>query len=122
MKVPFLDLCATNAPLAESILAEWRSILERCSFVGGEYVRRFEEELSEYCAAAGAVAVASGTDALRLALLAAGIGPGDEVITTPFTFIATTEAITQTGASFHFVDIATVADRSHVDPSMNQIR
>ncbi len=75
--MPFLDLCATNAPLAESILAEWRSILERCSFVGGEYVTRFEEELSEYCAVAGAAVVASGTDALRLALLAAGIGPGD---------------------------------------------
>jgi dTDP-4-amino-4,6-dideoxygalactose transaminase len=83
----------------------FRECLRNASLVGGPQVQAFEEEFAQFCETKYSVAVSSGTDALRLALLASGIGPGDEVITVPNTFIATAEAISQTGATLAFVDI-----------------
>jgi len=105
MKVPFLDLITPHQELEDELVEVFRSCLRTASFVGGSQVQAFEEEFGQFCEAKYCVAVNSGTDALRFALIAAGIGPGDEVVTVPNTFIATTEAISQTGASIGFVDI-----------------
>jgi dTDP-4-amino-4,6-dideoxygalactose transaminase len=104
-KIPFLDLVAPHQELQNELTDVFRTALQTASFVGGLAVERFEREFSAYCDAKYAVGVGSGTDALRLALIAAGVGSGDSVITVPFTFIATTEAITQAGAQPEFVDI-----------------
>lgn len=103
--IPFLDLATPHQELAPEILARWEHLLRRAAFVGGEEVDAFEREFAAYVRTPYAVAVASGTDALRLALLAMGLRPGDEVITIPHTFIATTEAITQAGGRPVFVDV-----------------
>jgi len=105
MNVPFLDLKTPHIELEEELVSVFRSCLRTASFVGGSQVQGFEEEFAQFCESQYCIAVNSGTDALRFALIAAGIGPGDEVITVPNTFIATTEAISQTGASIAFVDI-----------------
>src|SRR5512136_2909088 len=105
MNVPFLDLVTPHLELEEELVEVFRDCLHTASFVGGPQVQAFEEEFAEFCGTTFCVAVNSGTDALRFALIAAGIGPGDEVITVPNTFIATTEAISQTGASIALVDI-----------------
>lgn len=105
MKVPFLDLKAQHRPLKEEILELWGHILDTAGFVGGEHVTAFEQEFAAACGAQHAVALASGTDALRFALLTKGLRPGDEVITVPNTFIATVEAITQAGGKPAFVDM-----------------
>ena len=105
MKVPFLDLITPHRQLEEELVSVFRDCLRTASFVGGPQVQAFEEEFAGFCETKYCVAVNSGTDALRFALIAAGIGPGDEVITAPNTFIATTEAISQTGAAPVFVDI-----------------
>jgi dTDP-4-amino-4,6-dideoxygalactose transaminase len=105
MNVPFLDLKTPHHELEEDLLAVFRECLRTASFIGGSQVEAFEKEYAEFCETRHCVAVNSGTDALRFALIAAGIGPGDEVITVPNTFIATTEAISQTGATPAFVDI-----------------
>lgn len=105
MKIPFLDLITPHLDLEEELVSVFRDCLRKASFVGGSQVESFEKEFADFCETQYCVAVSSGTDALRFALLAAGIGPGDEVITVPNTFIATTEAISQTGASIAFVDI-----------------
>ncbi|MGZ3614551.1 MAG: DegT/DnrJ/EryC1/StrS family aminotransferase, partial [Thermodesulfobacteriota bacterium] len=105
MNIPFLDLVTPHRELEEELIDVLRSCLRTASFVGGEQVQGFEQEFAEFCETKYCVAVNSGTDALRFSLIAAGIGPGDEVITVPNTFIATTEAISQTGATPAFVDI-----------------
>ncbi len=105
MNIPFLDLKAPHLELEEELVEVFRECLRNASFVGGSQVQAFEEEFAQFCETKYCVAVNSGTDALRFALIAAGIGPGDEVITVPNTFIATTEAISQTGATPAFVDI-----------------
>ena len=105
MQVPFLDLKTPHLELEEELVEVFRDSLKKASFVGGAQVQAFEEEFAQFCETKYCVAVNSGTDALRFSLLAAGIGPGDEVITVPNTFIATTEAISQTGATIAFVDI-----------------
>ncbi len=105
MRVPFLDLQTPHREMAAEILAAWEKILREASFVGGEEIRAFEAEFAAYVGVRHAVGVANGTDALRLALLAMGLGPGDEVLTVPHTFIATTEAITQAGGRPVFVDV-----------------
>jgi dTDP-4-amino-4,6-dideoxygalactose transaminase len=105
MEIPFLDLRTPHLELEEELLNVIRSCLRTASFVGGEHVEGFEKEFAEFCETKYCVAVNSGTDALRLAMIAAGIGPANEVITVPNTFIATTEAISQTGATPVFVDI-----------------
>lgn len=103
--VPALDLRAEYAALRGEIDAAVRRVLESGRYVGGPEVEGLEAEFAAFCGAPHAAAVASGTDALRFALQASGVGPGDEVITSPFTFIATTEAIAQCGGRPVFADI-----------------
>lgn len=103
--VPFLDLAAQNTPLLEEIQALWAPILENSAFILGPAVKDFEEDFASYCEAARCVGVNSGTTALQLMLAACGVGPGDEVITVPNTFIATTEAIAAVGATPVLVDV-----------------
>lgn len=105
VKVPFLDLVTAHAELKEELRQVFDQALETAGFIGGPMVAGFEQDFAAFCQAAHCVGVGSGTDALRFALLAAGIGPGDAVITVPNTFIATTEAISQAGGRIVFVDI-----------------
>src|SRR6266702_2824621 len=105
MKVPFLDLKAHHAPLIDEFDGAIREVIESSAFAGGPFVERFEQEFAAYCGCKYAIGVGNGTDALWLALLAAGVGPGDEVITVPNTFMATAEAITYSGARPVFVDV-----------------
>jgi dTDP-4-amino-4,6-dideoxygalactose transaminase len=105
MKVPFLDLKAHHAPLIEKFDRAIHEVVESSAFAGGPFVEKFEEEFAAFCGSSHAIAVGNGTDALWLALLALGIGEGDEVITVPNTFIATAEAITYCKARPVFVDV-----------------
>src|SRR5580700_5171403 len=103
--IPFLDLGAQYRELKPEIDAAVIRVLESGQFVGGQEVTALEEEFASYCGVRHGVAVNSGTSALHLALLAAGIGPGDEVITVPFTFFATVATIGYAGATPVYVDI-----------------
>ncbi|MDW8318567.1 MAG: DegT/DnrJ/EryC1/StrS family aminotransferase [Anaerolineae bacterium] len=103
--IPILDLKAQYTALREEIHQALDAVLESGNFVLGPDVRALEEEVAAYCGCAYGVGVASGTDALRLCFAALGIGPGDEVITTPFTFVATANTISRSGATPVFVDI-----------------
>ena len=103
--IPFVDLGAQYHGIKEEIDAAVARVLESSQFVLGEEVAAFEGAFANYCTARNAVAVNSGTSALHLALLAAGIGPGDQVITVPFTFVATVAAICYAGARPVFVDV-----------------
>ena len=103
--IPFVDLKAQYASIKPEVDAAILGVLESCQFTLGSEVEKFEEEFAAYCSVKLGVGVNSGTSALHLALLAAGIGPGDEVITVPFTFVATVAAIHYAGASPVFVDI-----------------
>ena len=105
LKVPLADLRAQYYELKEQIDAAIVAVIESCRFSGGSNVTDLEEEVAQRCGAKFGIGVASGTDALTLSLLACGIGAGDEVITTPFTFGATTEAIYHVGARPVYVDI-----------------
>jgi dTDP-4-amino-4,6-dideoxygalactose transaminase len=105
MPVPFVDLKAQYAALKPEIDRAIQTVVDRCDFILGNDVSAFEEEFARFCNVGYAVGVANGTDALRIGLLAAGVGPGDEVITAANTFIATTESISQTGADFRLVDV-----------------
>jgi dTDP-4-amino-4,6-dideoxygalactose transaminase len=104
-KIPFLDLKAHHDPIRAEVMAAIDEVVDQNAFAGGPFVTRFEEQYARYCGAKFCVGVANGTDAIWLALLAKGIGPGDEVITVPMTFMATAEAITYAGAKPVFVDI-----------------
>jgi dTDP-4-amino-4,6-dideoxygalactose transaminase len=104
-KIPFVDLVTMHQELETELLAVCQKAFETAGFIGGPEVEGFEKEFAEYCGAAYGVGVNSGTDALRFALLAAGVRAGDIVITVPHSFIATTEAISQAGALIEFVDI-----------------
>lgn len=103
--VPFLDLVAPHMALEQELTAVFHRALRTAGFIGGSMVEEFESAFAGFCGSRHAVAVSSGTDALRFALMASGIRHGDVVITVPNTFIATTEAISQTGALPEFVDI-----------------
>jgi dTDP-4-amino-4,6-dideoxygalactose transaminase len=105
MQIPFLDLQAQHAPLRAELLAAVQEVVDQNAFAGGPFVTRFEEDFASFCQTRHAVGVGSGTEALWLVLLARGVGPGDEVITVPSTFMATAEAITYCGAKPVFVDI-----------------
>lgn len=107
--VPFLDLAPSNAPLQATLLEGIADIAESGAFVNGPHVAAFEDAFATYCETRCCVGVASGLDALRLGLLAAGIQPGDEVVVPAQTFVATFEAVTQAGG------IPVVADVSEVD-------
>jgi dTDP-4-amino-4,6-dideoxygalactose transaminase len=103
--IPFLDLVAPHVELEEELVAVFRTALRTGRFIGGAEVEAFEKEFARYCDADCCAGVGSGTDALRFALIAAGVRQGEMVVTVPNTFIATTEAISQTGAAIDFVDI-----------------
>jgi len=105
MIVPYADLKGQYATLREEILAALDRVGSKAAFILGEEVREFEREFAAFCGVKHCVAVNSGTSALHLALLGAGVQAGDEVITTSNTFIATAEAISYTGAKPVFVDI-----------------
>jgi dTDP-4-amino-4,6-dideoxygalactose transaminase len=104
-KVPFVDLVTPHRELEAELLAVCKRVFETAGFIGGPEVEGFEREFAEFSGAKHCVGVNSGTDALRFALMAAGIRSGDIVITVPHSFIATTEAISQAGAHIEFVDI-----------------
>ena len=103
--IPMVDLKSQYHALKDEIDQAVAEVLESCAFILGPQVQAFEREAAAYLGVKHALGCASGTDALHLALLASGIGPGDEVITSPFTFIATAEAICYVGAKPVFVDI-----------------
>jgi dTDP-4-amino-4,6-dideoxygalactose transaminase len=103
--IPFLDLVTVHRELREELLSVFKTALDTAAFIGGPMVQEFEREFAQFCESRFCVGVANGTDALRLALIAAGVRPGDTVVTVPLTFIATTEAISQVGAQPDFVDI-----------------
>jgi dTDP-4-amino-4,6-dideoxygalactose transaminase len=105
MRVPFVDLQTQFESLRPEIEAGMLEVLTTASFIHGKHVHAFEEDFAHYLGARHAIGVGNGTDALYLALRASGIGPGDEVITAANTFIATTEAITGTGATIVLVDV-----------------
>src|ERR1700744_1475448 len=103
--IPFLDLVTPHIELEEELTALFRSVLRSAGFVGGPMVENFETAFAEFCDARHAIAVNSGTDALRFAIMVSGVQSGDVVLTVPNTFIATTEAISQAGAIPEFVDV-----------------
>ena len=103
--IPFVDLRAQYHSIKQEVDAAIARVLENSAFILGSEVAAFEKEFAAYCGALYAAGVNSGTSALHLALLAAGVGPGDEVITVPFTFVATVAAVGYTGARPVFVDI-----------------
>ncbi len=105
MKVPFLDLKAHHAPLRGHFKTAIAEVIDSGIFAGGPAVADFEEAFAAFCKCDYAVGLGSGTEAVWLALLACGVGPGDEVITVPSTFMATAEAITYCGAKPVFVDV-----------------
>lgn len=105
MTIKFLDLAAQDHEIEQRLASEFVSIREKTAYVGGPSIAAFEKEFADYIGVKRTVGVGSGTDALRLALLAMGIGAGDEVVTVPMTFIATIAAITQTGARPVLVDV-----------------
>ena len=107
--IPFLDLKAQFAGLRDEVMAAIARVMESQSFIMGPDVKLLEEELAAMLGAKHAIACASGTDALILSLMAAGVGPGEEVITTPFSFIATAGSIAHVGAKPVFVDIDPVS-------------
>src|SRR5947208_2276571 len=105
MQVPFLDLKAHHDSMRGELETAIREVMDSNAFAGGPFVAKFEQDFAAFCGASYAIGVGNGTDALWLSLLALGIGAGDEVITTPMTFIATAEAISFCGAKPVFVDI-----------------
>jgi dTDP-4-amino-4,6-dideoxygalactose transaminase len=134
MPIPFLDLKTQYAQIKAELAPVLENIMANGAFIGGPEVAAFEAEFAAFCGAGHCVGLNSGTDALRFALMAAGIGAGDEVITVPHTFIATTEVVTQAGAAPVFVDIAPqsctldparlkefVEKSCRMDPSTNQL-
>lgn len=113
--IPFLDLKAQYSSIKSEVDAAIHSVLDSCGYILGTEVAKFEEEFAGYCGAQFGIGVNSGTSALHLSLLAAGVGPGDEVITVPFTFVATIAAIEYCGAKPVFVDID--PESYNMDPS-----
>src|SRR3954466_6087152 len=105
MQVPFLNLRLHHEPIRAELRAAIEEVIDASAFAGGSFVERFEREFAEFSGVKFACGVGNGTDALWFALLALGVGPGDEVITVPSTFMATAEAISYCGATPVFVDI-----------------
>ena len=118
VNVPLLDLGAQVRPIHDEVMRAIDRVVSSQKFILGEEVQRVEQQLAAYCGAKFAVGCASGSDALLLALMALGVGPGDEVLTVPFTFFATGGAITLAGARPVFVDVE--ADTFNID--VNQVQ
>ena len=116
MNVPFLDLKAQYATIRQEISAGLQEVLDNSSFAGGPMVEKFEKEFALFCQCDHAIGIGNGTEALWMALLGMDIGQGDEVITTPSTFIATAEAISFCGATPVFVDID--EQTYNIDPAL----
>lgn len=116
MNVPYFDLKMQYASLRQEFLEALDHVCKASSFILGEEVNKFEQEFAAYCGAKHCIALNTGTSALHLALLAANVGSGDEVVTTPNTFIATAEAISYTGAKPVFVDID--PRTANIDPKL----
>ena len=121
MIVPFLDLKRQYLSIKTEIDQAIDQVIDTCAFAGGPFVEEFEKNFAEFCNSRYAVGVGSGTEAIWLTLLALGIGPGDEIITVPNTFIATAEAISLCGASPVFVDIDETTYTMDPDLLMNAI-
>src|SRR5580693_3781343 len=111
--VPLLDLKAQFEQIRAEVMPAIDQVCAGQHFILGEHVRALEEEVARYCGASAGIGVSSGTDALLIALMALGIGPGDEVITSPFTFVATVEVIVLVGAKPVLVDVE--ADTGNID-------
>ena len=105
VSVPFLDLAAQSAEIADEVLPVWQRLFESAGFIGGSEIAAFEREYAEYIGVEHVIGVSNGTDALELAYRAVGVGPGDEVIIPANTFIATAEAVSRIGAVPVFVDV-----------------
>ncbi|MDO5577488.1 MAG: DegT/DnrJ/EryC1/StrS family aminotransferase, partial [Fibrobacter sp.] len=118
MKIPFLDLVTPHAELKDELMAVCSKAFDTAGFIGGSMVSTFENEFAKFCERKFCVAVNSGTDALRFAYMAAGMKQGDLVLTVPNTFIATSEAISQTGATPVFIDV----DNSTYTIDVNKVR
>lgn len=116
MSIPFIDLKTQYRALENQIQDRINRVLEHGQYIMGPEVRELEEKLEEYTGAKHCITVASGTEALLISLMALGIRPGDEIITTPFTFVATAEVIVLLGAKPVFVDIQ--ADTCNIDPAL----
>ncbi|HNX26566.1 MAG TPA: DegT/DnrJ/EryC1/StrS family aminotransferase [Phycisphaerae bacterium] len=116
MKVPLLDLTAQYAGLKSQIMPAVEAVLDSQMVCNGPAVRQFESQIASYCGSKHGVGVSSGTDALLCALMALGIGPGDEVIIPPFTFFATAGVVWRVGAKPVFVDIQ--PDTFNIDPDL----
>lgn len=116
MKLPFIDLKTQYRALQPAIQARINTVLEHGQYIMGPEVKEMEERLLAYAETKHCISVASGTDALLISLMALDIGPGDEVITTPFTFIATAEVIVLLGAKPVFVDVE--ADTGNINVSL----
>ncbi len=115
MAVPLLDLSAHHRPIREELDAAIKGVLDSERYILGPLVQRFEAQCAEYCQAPHAIGVSSGTDALLISLMAAGVGPGDEVLTTAFTFFATAGCVSRVGAKPVFADID--PDTFNLDPA-----
>ena len=115
MRVPLLDIPASYETILQDVKKNIDQVLQSGQFVLGPIVEELEQKIATYCESKYAVGVSSGTDALLISLMAAGIGKGDEVITTPFTFFATAGSISRLGARPVFVDIE--QDTFNIDPS-----
>ena len=113
-EIPLVDLERSYEPIRDEILAEVTEVFDSQQFIGGPVVHAFEEELADWLGVEHAVGVSSGSDALEAALLALDVGPGDEVVTSPFSFVASAEAIRRVGAEPVFADID--PDTYNVDP------
>ncbi len=103
--IPFLDLVTPHVEMEQELTAIFHQVLHTAGFIGGPMVEEFEKAFAVFCGTSHSIAISSGTDALRFAIMACGVQPGDVVVTVPHTFIATTEAISQAGAFPEFVDI-----------------
>src|SRR3982750_2328372 len=123
MKVPLLDLTEQNSLLRPEIERALGRVLDTNGFILGGEVAELERELATYCGTKYAIACASGSDAILFALMALDVGPGDEVITTPYSFFATVSSITRLGATPVFVDIDPVTyniDASQVEAKITK--
>jgi dTDP-4-amino-4,6-dideoxygalactose transaminase len=105
IEIPFVDLVRPHLELREELLSVFQSSLDTGRFIGGSMVENFELDFAEFCSTQHCIGVSSGTDALRFALMGAGVSPGDIVLTVPNTFIATAEAVSQAGAQVEFIDV-----------------
>lgn len=115
MGVPLLDLAAHHDPLHKEIMAAIEQVFKSQAFILGPEVAKLEERVASYCQAKAGVGVSSGTDALLISLMALGVGPGDEVVTTPYSFFATAGAVVRLGAKPVFVDIEPRSFNIHPD-------